>query len=49
MDFARMYPAASVVGSDLSRIQPADSKPDNCHFVQEDAEEPWVHPRNHFE
>ncbi|KAF3025586.1 hypothetical protein E8E14_012041 [Neopestalotiopsis sp. 37M] len=49
MDFARLYPTANVLGSDLSRIQPEDSKPANCSFVQEDAEEPWLHPKNHFD
>lgn len=48
IEFAEQYPSAAVTGSDISRIQP-ETKPDNCKFVQEDSEEPWIHPPNHFD
>lgn len=41
-DYAEGHPTATVIGTDLSLIQPAYS-PLNCHFVREDAEEEWMH------
>lgn len=39
---SRVYPNASVVGTDLSLIQPTENLPTNCSFVREDSEEDWV-------
>jgi len=43
-----MYPGASVVGTDLSPIQPS-WLPQNLQFMVEDAEEDWIFPKNHFD
>ncbi|KAK8054854.1 hypothetical protein PG993_000081 [Apiospora rasikravindrae] len=45
IEFAHENPAARVVGTDLSLIQPPPDKvPPNCRFVREDSEEDeWVH------
>lgn len=48
IQFAEQNPQAAVVGSDISMIQPEHTPP-NCEFVQEDSEEPWVHPKDHFD
>lgn len=42
------YPSASVLGVDLSPIQP-DWVPPNVRFMVDDIESPWLHPRNHFD
>lgn len=41
-EFAKQHPNATVIGTDLSLIQPTDNLPPNCTFVREDSEEPWV-------
>lgn len=38
---AKQHPEATVVGTELSLIQPAHAPP-NCSFIREDAEDPWV-------
>ncbi|KAM3081282.1 hypothetical protein ACMFMG_005239 [Clarireedia jacksonii] len=43
IEFAQQYPKATVLGTDLSPIQPT-YVPSNCTFVIEDAEEPWTYP-----
>ncbi|KAH8673344.1 S-adenosyl-L-methionine-dependent methyltransferase [Xylariales sp. PMI_506] len=40
VQFAEMFPGAQVIGSDLSKIQPANA-PANCTFIKADAEEAW--------
>lgn len=40
--YAQQNPTSTVIGSDLSLIQPPGVPP-NCSFVREDAEENWVH------
>jgi SAM-dependent methyltransferase len=40
IDMADEYPSASVVGTDLSPVQP-NYVPPNCRFYVEDAEKPW--------
>ncbi|KAI0019701.1 S-adenosyl-L-methionine-dependent methyltransferase [Xylariomycetidae sp. FL0641] len=42
------YPSASVLGVDLSPIQP-DWVPPNVRFMVDDAESSWLYPRNHFD
>lgn len=42
------YPSAHIVGIDLSPIQP-DWLPPNVRFIVDDAESPWLYPRNHFD
>ncbi|RDW60316.1 hypothetical protein BP5796_11922 [Coleophoma crateriformis] len=42
IDCATMYPTASVIGSDLSPIQPAFVPP-NCQFEVEDVEDEWTY------
>ncbi|KAH6951685.1 S-adenosyl-L-methionine-dependent methyltransferase [Fusarium avenaceum] len=44
IDFADEHPAAEVVGTDLSPIQP-DWVPANCAFEVDDFEDPWVYKR----
>jgi ubiquinone/menaquinone biosynthesis C-methylase UbiE len=41
IEFAEQFPSAHVIGTDLSPIQPAYVPP-NCHFVVDDAEDPWL-------
>jgi ubiquinone/menaquinone biosynthesis C-methylase UbiE len=48
IEFAQQHPYATVVGSDISMIQP-EYKPSNCMFVQEDSEEPWIQPKDYFD
>lgn len=48
IDFADEYPSAEVIGSDLSPTQPSFVPP-NLKFEVDDAEEPWVHPVNHYD
>lgn len=47
-DFADEYPSAEVIGSDLSPIQPSFVPP-NVKFEVDDAEEPWIHPVDHYD
>ncbi|KAI0127194.1 S-adenosyl-L-methionine-dependent methyltransferase [Xylariales sp. AK1849] len=50
MEFAEQNPTSTVIGSDLSLIQPTARVPKNCTFVREDAEEPWdIHPLGFFD
>ncbi|KAF2140297.1 uncharacterized protein K452DRAFT_310055 [Aplosporella prunicola CBS 121167] len=48
IDFADLYPEANVLGIDLSPIQ-TDWVPPNLKFIVDDAEDEWLHPRNHFD
>lgn len=47
-DFADEYPSASVVGFDISPIQPAWVPP-NLRFEIDDAQLPWTYPADHFD
>jgi hypothetical protein len=42
IDFASSFPSASVMGTDLSPIQPAFVPP-NCRFEVDDAEDEWIY------
>ena len=42
------YPAAKVLGVDLSPIQP-EWVPPNVQFVVDDVESPWSRPADHFD
>ena len=42
------FESANILGVDLSPIQP-DWVPPNVRFMVDDAESPWLHPRNHFD
>ncbi|KAG6010458.1 hypothetical protein E4U21_006460 [Claviceps maximensis] len=42
------FPSAHILGIDLSPIQP-DWLPPNVRFMVDDAESPWLYPRNHFD
>lgn len=48
MDFADEHPAASVVGTDLTPIQP-NWTPPNCRFEIDDCTQPWTFPDDHFD
>ncbi|KAL1975441.1 hypothetical protein VTN31DRAFT_3833 [Thermomyces dupontii] len=48
LDVADLYPSASVIGNDLSPIQPAFVAP-NTQFVIEDFEEDWVYSDDKFD
>ncbi|PGH26675.1 hypothetical protein AJ80_01621 [Polytolypa hystricis UAMH7299] len=48
IDFADEYPHTSILGTDLSPIQPAFVPP-NCRFEVDDACDAWVHPPNYFD
>ena len=48
MDFAHEFPAADVVGTDLSPIQPT-WVPSNLQFVIDDCLLDWTWPENHFD
>lgn len=48
IDFADQFPAAQVIGTDLSPTQPAWVPP-NCRFELDDASLPWNFPDNHFD
>ena len=48
IEFGDMYPECSVIGTDLSPIQPSWVPP-NVKFEVDDIEEPWTFPRNHFD
>lgn len=43
IDFADSFPAAAVLGTDLSAIQPAYVPP-NCKFEVDDFDQPWTFP-----
>jgi SAM-dependent methyltransferase len=44
IEFADEHPESSVVGVDLSAIQPT-STPPNCKFEVDDLEDPWTYPQ----
>jgi len=44
IEFAQRYPSASVIGSDLSPIQP-EYVPPNCQFEIDDAEDDWMYTK----
>ncbi|KAI0123299.1 S-adenosyl-L-methionine-dependent methyltransferase [Xylariales sp. AK1849] len=46
MEFAGKQPSSSVIGTDLSAIQPDRDLP-NCVFLKDDAEAPWLFPAPH--
>lgn len=48
MDFADENPAATVIGTDLSPIQPTWTPP-NVKFEVDDCELDWTFPENHFD
>ncbi|KAL9045181.1 MAG: hypothetical protein Q9206_007326 [Seirophora lacunosa] len=47
-DFAEKYPNTSIIGTDLSPIQP-ETKPPNLAFEIDDCCSDWVYPKNHFD
>ncbi|KAJ0344995.1 hypothetical protein COL26b_009579 [Colletotrichum chrysophilum] len=47
-DFADTHPAAEVIGTDISPIQPGWVPP-NCKFQIDDFELDWTFPANHFD
>ncbi|KAI4283512.1 MAG: hypothetical protein L6R35_005144 [Caloplaca aegaea] len=47
-DFAEAYPNTSIIGTDLSPIQP-ETKPPNLIFEIDDCCSDWVYPKNHFD
>jgi len=48
MDFADLFPSASVIGTDISPIQPTWVPP-NLKFEMEDATQDWTFAENHFD
>ncbi|KAE9377506.1 UMTA methyltransferase [Stipitochalara longipes BDJ] len=48
IDMADKYPSATVIGIDLSPIQPAWVPP-NLRFVVDDLEDEWLYPVDHFD
>lgn len=40
-----MHPQATVIGTDLSLMQPVDAAPPNCTFIRDDIEDDWVFDR----
>ncbi|KAF5858470.1 hypothetical protein ETB97_004355 [Aspergillus alliaceus] len=48
IDFADMHPSATVIGTDLSPIQPAWIPP-NLHFEVDDCCDEWVYSRDSFD
>ncbi|KAK0735928.1 S-adenosyl-L-methionine-dependent methyltransferase [Schizothecium vesticola] len=48
IDFADEFPSASVIGFDISPIQPAWVPP-NLRFEIDDAQLPWTYPADHFD
>ncbi|RMD41164.1 hypothetical protein DV735_g3953, partial [Chaetothyriales sp. CBS 134920] len=48
IDFADAYPSASVIGTDLSPIQPTHVPP-NVQFEIDDCTDEWAYPRNSFD
>lgn len=43
-----LYPGASILGIDLSPIQP-EWVPPSVKFMVDDVESPWLRPLNHFD
>lgn len=48
IDFADEYPDTTVLGTDLSPIQP-DLVPPNCRFEIDDARDEWTYPNDYFD
>jgi trans-aconitate methyltransferase len=48
IDFADEYPSTTVLGVDLSPIQP-NLVPPNCSFEVDDARDPWIYDRDYFD
>jgi len=48
IDFADEFPDTTVIGTDLSPIQP-DVVPPNCRFEIDDARDEWTYPTNYFD
>ncbi|KAK0702319.1 S-adenosyl-L-methionine-dependent methyltransferase [Lasiosphaeris hirsuta] len=48
IDFAHQYPSTSVIGTDISAIQPT-WVPANAKFIIEDCLLEWTFPKNHFD
>ncbi|KFZ23082.1 hypothetical protein V502_02444 [Pseudogymnoascus sp. VKM F-4520 (FW-2644)] len=48
IEMGDQHPGASVLGVDLSPIQP-EWVPPNVRFMVDDIESPWIHPPNHFD
>ncbi|ORX95309.1 S-adenosyl-L-methionine-dependent methyltransferase [Clohesyomyces aquaticus] len=48
IDMADQYPSATVIGTDLSPIQP-EWVPPNCHFEIDDVSLDWTFPLDHFD
>ena len=48
IDFADEFPNTTVLGTDLSPIQPA-LVPPNCRFEVDDCTDEWVYPENYFD
>jgi len=48
IDFADEYPSTTVLGTDLSPIQP-DLVPPNCRFEIDDARDEWTYPPDYFD
>lgn len=48
IDMADQYPGATVIGTDLSPIQP-EWVPPNCHFEIDDVTLDWTYPEEHFD
>ncbi|KAI1840944.1 hypothetical protein JX266_012880 [Neoarthrinium moseri] len=44
IQFAEAHPDSTVLGTDLSFIQPSTGIPPNCSFIKEDAEDEWLYP-----
>lgn len=47
-DFADEYPKTTVLGTDLSPIQPS-MVPPNCIFEVDDARDEWTYPNDYFD
>ncbi|AEO54738.1 hypothetical protein MYCTH_2297650 [Thermothelomyces thermophilus ATCC 42464] len=48
IEMGDQFPTASILGVDLSPIQP-EWVPPNVRFIVDDVESPWLHPRNYFD
>lgn len=48
IEMADQFPSATVLGVDLSPIQP-EWVPPNVRFMVDDVESPWLHPSNYFD
>ncbi|QGA13781.1 hypothetical protein EYB26_001432 [Talaromyces marneffei] len=48
IEMASHFPEASIIGTDLSPVQPTEVPP-NVHFLVEDATEEWLWEPNHFD